>query len=385
MPDDSANPLLPRHQARDAELQAYGPIEIVSTFGQPQLEYAALRRGCAILDQPHRATLSISGPDRHGFVNNLVTQQVFDKSAKSGLAPGSGVYAFLLNLKGRITADVNILEIGDRLLLETDARKVADIRQHLEKHHFAEKIVLDPPDADPLHAIALHGPSARAVLERLIDQPFPALSALGSARMSIGSVPATIWRDDATGAPGYHLLVPTNSAGEVWDRLMTLADAETDPGRRRIRPIGWAAFNAARIEAGRPLFGIDFDDSVLPSETGLMDRAVSLTKGCYLGQEIVARMHARKQIPRRIVGIRMDDDALPIAGALIQDDGGSIIGAVTSSTMSPLLSDAAICIGIVKKGFFDLGTALNIPAESAMRLGRVVATPFIPPTEENHV
>src|SRR5205807_8530340 len=128
----------------------------------------------------------------------------------------------------------------------------------------------------------------------------------------------------------------------VWMNLLTKFAQPGETGKRGLRPIGWAAFNAARIEAGRPIFGIDFDESVLPAETGQFNRAVSVTKGCYLGQEIVARMHARQQVARQLAGIRMDSDALPIAGAKIFDDASNEIGGVTSSTLSPVLSNVAI-------------------------------------------
>jgi folate-binding Fe-S cluster repair protein YgfZ len=109
-----------------------------------------------------------------------------------------------------------------------------------------------------------------------------------------------------------------------------------------------------------------------------MKRAVSFTKGCYPGQEIVARMHARHQIARQIVGIRMNDDALPIAGAQVFDaQGNDVIGAITSSTISPILSNAAICLGMVKRPHFSTGTKLSIPAEGKMREGTVVELPFL--------
>jgi folate-binding protein YgfZ len=121
----------------------------------------------------------------------------------------------------------------------------------------------------------------------------------------------------------------------------------------------------------------DFDESVLPAETGLFERAVSLTKGCYLGQEIVARMHARGQVARRLVGIRMESDALPLAGTKIYDDQQNEIGGITSSTISPVLSNIAIGLGYVKKPFFSTGTKLHIPAEGAMHSGEVIQLPFI--------
>ena len=181
--------------------------------------------------------------------------------------------------------------------------------------------------------------------------------------------------------PAFSSSSPRNPRKKIWSELLARFTG-TDAFTRRLRPIGWAAFNAARIEAGRPLFGIDFDDSILPHETGpLLNRAVSFTKGCYPGQEIVARMHARgggAAGPRSIVGIRMVTDHLPIAGAKIFDDAGNEIGGVTSSTVSPILSNAALCIALVKRPHFTIGKTLTIPAEGQMRQGTVVELPFFP-------
>jgi folate-binding protein YgfZ len=136
-------------------------------------------------------------------------------------------------------------------------------------------------------------------------------------------------------------------------------------------------FNARRIEAGRPLFGIDFDETVLPAETGLLDRAVSFAKGCYLGQEIVARMHARGQLARKIAGFRMSDDALPVAGTGVLDADKNPIGTVTSSTISPVLSNASIGLAMLKRPSFEIGSKIAIPAEGAIRQATVVHIPFL--------
>ena len=127
-------------------------------------------------------------------------------------------------------------------------------------------------------------------------------------------------------------------------------------------PSAGPRFNAARIEAGRPLLGIDFDDTILPAETGQMSRAVSFTKGCYPGQEIVARMHARQVVAKQIAGLKFADDALPIAGANVTDDQGNIVGGITSSTVSPMLSNTAIAIALLKRPFFNVGSVVNVPA-----------------------
>jgi folate-binding protein YgfZ len=179
-----------------------------------------------------------------------------------------------------------------------------------------------------------------------------------------------------------------------------IAQYSTTPGAgRQLRPVGWAAFNATRIEGGRPLFGIDFDGAplptampgkreeppadaplgALPAETGMFDRAVSVTKGCYLGQEIVARMHARNQVARQVVGLRLESDLLPMSGSQIFDDQSNTIGLITSSTVSPVLSNVAICLATVKKSHIAAGSRVKVPAEGAIRDAEVVPLPFLNP------
>jgi folate-binding protein YgfZ len=194
--------------------------------------------------------------------------------------------------------------------------------------------------------------------------------------MTFANTPVTLYRDDQCNVPGYHLLIPTESAPHIWTSLLN-SSFLTHHSSFPPRPTGWAAFNSARIEAGRPLFGIDFDDTILPAETSLFNRAVSITKGCYLGQEIVARMHARNQIPKLLVGLRMQSDALPLAGSPILDNDSNTVGVITSSTLSPILSNTPIALGYVKKPLYTPGTQLKIPAEGAFHPATIVETPFL--------
>jgi len=368
------NPLKKLHEQAEAEFQPYGDMEIVCTFGEPQAEYAAVRKSCALIDMPQRGLLQATGRDRIEFLNRLLTNQLLGKDSKTPLPSGAGVYAFLLNNKGRIVADLNILERGDRTLLETDARNIVNILEILQKHVFSEKLEFTS-QIETTHQIALHGPGSPEVLQHLFGEA-PPMESLGSATMKFDNAEAVIWRDDPCGVPGFNILVPSELAADLWMKILS-AFPPGEPGKRQVRPAGWAVFNTARIEGGRPLFGIDFDDTVLPAETGQLQRAVSFTKGCYLGQEIVARMHARGQVARGIVGIKMREDALPIAGAPIVDDQQNQIGGITSSTISPVLSNASICLGLVKNAFSTLGMELRIAAEGAFRQGVVTQLPFI--------
>lgn len=358
------NALLDIHRQAGAEFQPYGEIEIVSTFGEVPAEYAAIRKGCAMMDLPQRGIIEVTGKDRLTFLNNLISNQVYDKQTKTGLATGQGVYAFLLDAKsGRIISDMQFIERGERTLLLLDRRKVQPVMAALEKYRFAEQVKF-ADRSDELHQIALHGPKS-GLPEMQQDQ---------SQEIDLFGVNTIGWRGDVAGSPGHHLIVPVDQARKVWMNLIARAEP-------KVRPIGWAAFNVARIEAGRPLFGIDFDESLLPHETGpLLNRAVSFTKGCYPGQEIVARMHARQQVARKIVGVRVDDDALPIAGAKLYDDQQNEIGGITSSTVSPVLSNASIALGIVKRPHFNAGSIVRVPAEGQMRTAKVVELPFISPS-----
>jgi folate-binding protein YgfZ len=368
------NPLQKLHEQAEAEFQSYGDLQIVCTFGEPQAEYAAVHKGCALFDLPQRGVLLATGPDRIDFLNRLLTNQLMAKNGKTPLPPGTGAYSFLLNNKGRIVADLNVLERGDRTLLEMDARNIANVLEILAKHVFSEKVEFTNL-MDKEHPIALHGPGSIEVLKQLFGE-VGQIELLGSVTAKFDGTEAIIWRDDPCGVPGYFISIPSESAAKLWMTILS-AFPPGQPGKRPVRPAGWAVYNTARIEAGRPLFGIDFDDTLLPAETGQLERAVSFTKGCYLGQEIVARMHARGQVARKIVGIKMREDALPIAGAPIFDDKQNQIGGITSSTISPILSNASICLGLIKSTFAAVGTPVQIAAEGAFRGGIVAELPFV--------
>src|SRR3954471_24342323 len=202
------NPLLELHRQNQlAEFQPYGEaLEIVSTFGQPQAEYAALHKTAGLMDLPQRGIVEVSGKDRLTFLNNVLTNQTFDKQTKTGMPAGSGVYAFLLDAKtGRIRLDLNVLELGERTLIELDARLVDALVAMLERYHFAEQVTFTPRTGD-LHELAVHGPCAAAVLSRVLDGAVglpPRPMTCAAARM-IGQ-DVVVWRDDPCGVPGYFL------------------------------------------------------------------------------------------------------------------------------------------------------------------------------------
>lgn len=370
---------------------AYGgtgaaPLEILAGFGLLELEYAAFRRGAAVLDESRRATLEVRGADRVDFLNRMVTQEL------KGLAPGEVRAGFLLNRKGRIEADLLFVEPpaapgeAAATLIDVDVHDAGRAAELLRAMVFSEDVSIE--DASATWArIAVHGPEAPDVLARA-GADGESLRALGSdmrcARSAVDGVPAVLARHDQAGVPGIHVLVPRAGAAQAWDAIVSQVEAR-DGGRRRARPAGWHAFNIARIEAGTPLFHVDFGPESLPHETGLLDARVSFRKGCYPGQEVVARMQSLGKPKQRVVALRIGEDALPVAGSPVFElapDGapGNPVGTVTSSTLAPMLGAVPVAFAMVRTASAAPGTVLAVPAEGARATATVQESlRFLPP------
>lgn len=349
------------HQQAQAEMQDYFGMEIVSTYGGLPLEYAAVFRSAAMMDRGFRAVIEVGGEDRLKFLNSLLTAELLKRDGAAGIGPGQWRFAFLLERKGRLIAEMNVLEVGGRCLLDMDARLAETVAKELEKYHFRERVTIRPAQpargAEELWQMGVYGPAAAKALGEAGLAEAGDLE-VGQCAMSGDGV--VVWRDDLGSAPAYGVMMPAAGAKGLWEKLLCVN------GSTKVVPIGWAAYNAVRIEAGRPLFGIDYDNTFLPAETGQLGRGVSFTKGCYPGQEIVARMEARDQRAREVVRLRMGQE-LPSAGAKVMDEAGNEVGVVTSSTISPRLSGRALALACVKKGANAAGTKLRVPAEGAMR------------------
>ncbi len=391
-----ASPLLKLHQEAEAALRVYGPpssdpgdtIHLVETFGDLDLEYAALRKHCVLLDQPHRGVLELKGADRLDFLNRMVTQDL------KGIPPFSVRRAFWLNRKGRIDSDLRIIDLPSRTLLDMDAHAVERTLAGLSAYIISEDVAVRDITRQT-HRLALHGPTSTALLRDLADfstgadasgPALPDLTPDRACTVAIAGHEVVVDRDDATGEIGLELTVASDAALDVFRALIDAgADRETGAaalsptrsaalaGRVRLRRAGWHAFNIARIENGRPLYNIDFTPDSLPAETGVFADRVSLTKGCYLGQEIVARMHSRGHPKRVLVSLALErridaatgEPLQPESAAFVhlprQDDRpGEAVGVVTSSAVSPLMGGTPVCFAQVKFEHAGAGTGLEV-------------------------
>lgn len=341
----------------------FGPdgfhLPIVQSFGAYEAEYAAIRRSAMLMLEPQRAILRLTGRDVKDFLHRLTTQAI------NPMTGGQTCRAFQLDHKGRLIADM-VIHHGDiDTWLELDLFDLKPLHQLLDSRLFGEDVTI-ADWSDRWLTMSIHGPAALAILKKASQQPsavermFEMPQTHHVIRLANASV--TAYRHDPCGqqqSPGVRLMIPPDQATEVY-RQLTAAP----PDGQAAIPGGWLAYNTARIEAGTPLFHVDFGHDCLPAETGLLDQTVSFTKGCYLGQEIVARMQNLGHPKRVMAAIKMGDDRLPVEGTPLLDAvTRQPVGGITSSTVSPLLGATAIALGMVKWSHRAAGTSLLALAE----------------------
>lgn len=390
MSESETNPLQAVQADAGAEMMAWGDVPMAATFGEYEAEYAAIHRHVAILHEPQRAVLRMTGSaaDRLDFLHRMTTQDL------RTVPGGTSRRALQLSDKGRIIADMVVRHGDIDTWLELDACDAQAVRTLLEGRIFAEDIRFDDGPL-PRTAIRVLGPATAALLTTLAGDAASRMMAMPGThhvlQLTSGGPMFTASRHDLGAITGVQLLVPDDAAARVYRTLldaagfeaMEHADADYAQRRRgslRGRPVGWLAYNTARIEAGVPRFHVDFGPDSLPAELGeaTFAEAVHLKKGCYLGQEIVARMHNLGHPKRVIAGVRFGDDQLPVAGAQLFDpaDRATPIGAITSSAVSPLLGNVVIALAVMKWGRHTPGTAVTATADGAWVEGRVVPLPF---------
>ncbi len=343
------------HREHGADLIDIGSARVPAQFGDVPAEYDAAAKGVGLHDRSYRGLIEITGGDRAAWLHNLTTNDI--KSVK----PGCGLYTFALNIKGRVLFDGNVLALPDALLLDIDRRWIGPAIEHLGKYIIMEDVQLADRSAD-FARLALVGPRASEVCERAgllpSDGGVAQAQACGSltageslhhAEVRIGDAACRVVRHDFAGPTALELIVPASNALEVWKHLLKIGQSI------ELTPVGLDALQILRVEAGLPWSLEDIDADVLPAETRQIDRGVSFTKGCYLGQEIVERMRARGAPANLLVGLSFAGGEV-CAGASLTHNGQSV-GRVTSAAQSFKL-DRRIGLGYVKSDFAESDTRL---------------------------
>ena len=304
-------------------------------------DLAALRRGAAVLERGGDL-LRLEGPDRLRLLQGLVTADV--KSLPSGAA-ASG---FFTTGQGRILADFHLLALAESCWLVLPAGSGETIRTHLEKYKVASRVEIS--EVTDRRLFELRGPRAGEVATAATEL----LSTEVDSRTLLG--------DNGV----FFLLPKASSSGELLTQRLRAGDSS---GLCRVSA---EAVEIARIEDGELVFGVDFSGENFPQETG-RDNAISYTKGCYLGQEVVARIHYRGGVQRQPRGLRFEAGGLPAAGAELLLDGRAV-GRATSVTRSPRFG--AIGLGLLHQRGATPGTRLEVAGGAGSREAEVVELPF---------
>jgi folate-binding protein YgfZ len=299
-------------------------------YGDPAAEYAAARSAAGLADRPDRCYLRVYGRDPVRMVQGLVTNDVAQASAERA------VYAAVLTPKGRMVADVRVFRLGDELLLETDAAALAPLTAHLRR--FVPPLFARFEDA-PWRAMTLLGPDAAGVLDRATGAELPPAAPADAVRMTRQGEHAVLLATTSyAGVPGVDIICAADGADQIREAVLAAG----------ARPVGGATLEVLRIEAGVPRWGAELDENVIPLEAGLRSRAISETKGCYTGQEVIIRILHRGHVNWLRRGMLLGDVPTPAAGAELHSEAGRRVGRITSAAWSPRHGQA-IALGYVRR------------------------------------
>jgi folate-binding protein YgfZ len=335
-------------------------------------QYDALRRHAGLLDRTGRGRLLLRGADRRAYLQGILTNDI------AALGAGDGCYAALLTPQGRMISDMRVSELGDAILLDLPGSTAEQVRQHLADFIFSEDV--DVHDRKALSQLGLYGPAAPVVLAGALagfapeDAGRTRADLLEQAPVSsnltvtVGDRPLVVVRSDDFG-PGFELFIDAGDGDRLAAALRAGGALDVTAETAEV----------VRIEAGRPEFGVDMDEHTIPLEAGIEDRAISLTKGCYVGQEIVIRVLHRGQgrVAKKLVGLVAEGERTIARGARIEGSGREI-GVVTSAARSPALQ-RAIALGYVHRDFVAPGTRVQIAADEGPLEATVVSLPFALP------
>ena len=320
--------------------------------------YQSIQHEAVVGTVAARLQIAVTGHDRAAYLQGLLTNDI------PSLAPGQGCYSAWLSPQGRMLTDMHVLESGDMILLDVPAEAIDATVQRLEQFIFTEDVQVNSL-AESLTGIWLHGPRASAVLEQLIDgaSGLTEWPEYHHARFAFGDVPVAVARISQLGVPGF--CVHLERSREAFFRLALEAAGVPDAPTEAIA--------AARIEAGYPVFGIDMTEDTIPLEAGIESRAISFTKGCYVGQEVIIRVLHRGhgRVVKKLVRLRISG-AIPDRGATLWAAAREV-GAVTSAAESP--RSGVIALGYVHRDFLSPGTELQVGIASGRTTAVVMELP----------
>jgi len=359
--DDAREALRSFHAGLGAVFEETGGVEVVDHFGKPERTHRAVRNGVGVTPVPYDAVV-LSGPDRIEYLDNVVTNRV-------PAADGEGCYALLLDPKGRIETDLYVYGAGERLLVFAPPGVAEGVVDGWET--FIQDVAIRVA-TDEFAVFGVHGPTATEKVASVLNGAAAPDERLAFVRGSMDAAGVTVVRTDApTGEVGYEVVCASEDARDVADALVNRGVAAV--------PFGRATWRALTLEAGTPLYETELSGRI-PNVAGVRN-AVSFEKGCFVGQEVVSRVENRGQPSRRLVGLGLESDDLPAAGAPVSAPDGDAVGEVTRAAASPI-RESVLALAYVD---FDLDPDADVAVEvgGETRPASVEPLPFVEGSERS--
>jgi glycine cleavage system T protein (aminomethyltransferase) len=351
------------HHARlKATFESITDWQVPTHYGDPLAEYRAVRHGVGMADLSHRGKLRVTGEDRVKWLQSVISNDLLS------LPPGQGRYSSLLTHKGKMLTYFRCYMQADAVMLE-DVGEIGD-----QTFTALKKFLLYGTKAkmencrETWGLLLVSGPKAAVTMTAAFGADVNDLKPVRFVSATIGGQTALIIHSEETGESDFEVLIPIDGLVAAWERLI---EAGTPHG---IRPIGSQAREALRMEAGIPKAGPDLNEEIVPPEANLEDKAFSLSKGCYPGQEVVARMDTYGTIRRHLVGLVVKGSVVPPKGAKLFS-GTREVGWISSATLSPEVN-GPIAFGFPLRDFSAPGTSLSIEADGARYEATVQPLPF---------
>lgn len=357
-----SSPLQALHAARGARFRQVHGHRVPAVFSSVHAEYQALQEGAGLLDICWRSRLRISGRDRKRWLQGQVTQDV------AALQAGEGTYSAVLTPQGRMVAEVHIYDLGDVLFLEAPSLQPS-LSEHLDRYLIMERAEIEDISTGWAQ-LSVQGPMSVCALAGVLPARLADLPPLGVVQANFDGRQALVARVPRCGEDGFDVYVPAADAAALWSALCQ------HRGEVAVHSVGWDALNVRRVEAGIPWWGSELDSTIVPLEARL-DHAISRTKGCYVGQEIIARIDARGHVNNLLAGFFVEGETLPPTGAEIRRNGARV-GRVTSAVHSCKL-ERPIALGFLRRELQEPGTRLEAFAPDHPPTPLVVTQlPFVP-------
>ncbi len=311
---------------------------VTASQNDVRAEFHALSTDCGVYELDSRAKVMLSGTDRVRWLNGMVTNNVRD------LAPGHGVYAFLLNPQGHILGDLYAYNRGDSLLVDTEQAQLPKIVATFEHYIIMDDVEVQNV-SEKLTGLAIGGPRSHEVLSKA-EFNVPELEPLQLADLVWKGITLTLVRGEGD-APSYQTWLSPENATRVCDALINVG----------ARAVGPEAQELHRIALGIPRYGQDIRERDLPQETE-QTRALHFSKGCYIGQEIVERIRSRGNVHRKFTGFLIDG-SLPTGGTKLQLDGKEL-GEITSAASLPVENgELRVALGYIRREAATPGKVLQ--------------------------